>query len=234
MQINNTSDLLNIYTTVQNSVKHSAQNSANTDDKTPINSTSLEQNDPLFFKSMTRSQIQSYFAKSGIEDDNGRREDALIGLQKFSNTLEPNTYSKMVDSLLDEADSSQASMRYTSFPASEILFEDPKLFRAQLQTTLEMKDTQQALIFSVDLEQDYKNYMTQISNDGFPTLENEEEFPPSNFMGFLLKKFGQMQEESQKELLPYEQNRLDDYTSLLKNYNDSEVSKETSVLDILV
>ena len=118
MQINNTSDLLNIYATAQNSV--------NKDDKTSLNSTDLEQNDPLSFKSMTRNQIQSHFKKSGIEDDNGRREDALIGLQKFSNTLEPDTYSKMVDSLLEETESSQASMRYASFPTSEILYEEPQ------------------------------------------------------------------------------------------------------------
>jgi len=217
--------LLNIYATAQNSV--------NKDNKTSAKSADFEQDNSLSFKSMTRNQIQSYFKQSGIEDDNGRREDALIGLQKFSNTLEPTTYSRMVDSLLEETESSHASMRYASFPSSEILYEDPKLFRAQLQTTLEMKETHEALVFSVDLEQDYKNYMTQISNDGFPTLENEEEFPPTNFMGFLLKKFEQMQEESQKELLPYEQNRLDDYTSLLKNYNDYDKSTYTPLIDIL-
>jgi len=221
-------DGLNIFNVYESSLNDIDSNSN-------LSSTSTNEQrhiiESLFFKTISLEQIQACLKKHEIDDEHLGRSAALFDIQKYTSKLDRNTYHKMINAILEEESASWASLRHATFPSLKLLDENPKLFQVALQTTLDMKDTARALIFSFDLKKDFLDYSALNSNSDL--LDNQFNFPQTTFLGFLFKKLEQMQEDNKEGFSAYKKNRLDDYTCLLKKYNYYDELKYTPDLDDL-
>ncbi len=183
------------------------------------------------FASMSFDEIKSYIEKKRIEDDTGSRAKSLFEMQKFVNKLEPDTYNRMVDSILSQKKSSTASMRHASFPSTKMLEENPKMFHAILETTLSMNDTPHALIFALDLKRDLSNYSKEQNNLNNNQLDIDVGFEDLNLLEFLLNKLEEIEDDSQNGR-QINQQVLADYRSLFENYNSFEEDNYLSEISI--
>jgi len=217
----------NTYTSTQQVEKNSDIEDTNLEDSTS----------PLL---MTLEEIQKYLEDSGIEDENGNRAKDLFTLQEFIGKVDDETYTRMFDALNDEKNTSYASMRYSSYPSSEMLDENPRMFHALLDTTLDMEDTAHALIFTLDLKdilsnKTQENSLSKVTSTDKPsTLELDIDFAMMTLMGFLQKKMEELQESAKDGLDISEQNFLKDYAALLGNYEDFDASSVSPKVDITV
>jgi len=174
-----------------------------------------------------------YLEEEGIEDDNQSRASALFDIQKFANKIDSSTYDKMVDSLMSEKKSSRASMRYSSFPDIKMLENDPRVFNAILQTTLDMKDTPHALIFSLDLKRDMNMNTANDINPNAMIDSDEIDFSKMSFIDFLKLKLLELEEDFKDGVQLSEQIHLEDYKSLFNNYmnfDENQITTQTSIL----
>ena len=220
MQINNTQNVFNVNTMAKNvDVPVNKTQAANNDKN--IEQNSIEENTSSSFKTMSLDEIKQYLNQHGIEDDEGTRAEALLDIQKFANKIDAPTYDKMVDSLLSEKKSSWASMRHATFPSSSQLDENPRMFHAILQTTLDMEDTAHSLIFSLDLKQGLENF-AKLHKDDPATLDMEIDFSTMNFLGYLMTQLEQLKEDSKDGMQLSEQHHFEDYKMLFANYNNYE------------
>ena len=121
--------------------------------KKVVNNTKDDKNSEIkTLKTMSLDEIKSYLETNNIEDETGSRSNNLFDIQKFADKIDSATYNKMTNALLEEESSSQASMRFATFPSESILEEDEAMFHALLETTLNMEDTVHSLIFTLDLK----------------------------------------------------------------------------------
>jgi len=206
--------------------------------KSDIENTSSENSvSPLV---MTLEEIQKYLEDNGIEDDSGNRAKDLLSLQEFIGKVDDETYTRMFDALNEEKNTSYSSMRYSSYPSSEMLDENPRMFHAILDTTLDMEDTAHALIFTLDLKdvlsnKTQENSLAKVTSaDKAPTLELDIDFDMMTLMGFLQKKMEELQESAKDGLDISEQNFLKDYASLLGNYENFDASSVSPNVNITV
>jgi len=214
----------NTYTSTQQVEKNSDIEDTNSEDSTS----------PLL---MTLEEIQKYLEDSGIEDENGNRAKDLFTLQEFIGKVDDETYTRMFDALNDEKNTSYASMRYSSYPSSEMLDENPRMFHAILDTTLDMEDTAHALIFTLDLKSVLSNKTEEnnsINTNKSPTFDLDVDFDMMTLMGFLQKKMEELQESAKDGLDTSEQNFLKDYAALLGNYENFDASLVSPKVDITV
>ena len=232
MQINNTQNLYNVNAAAKNTdAAVPKTKTANNDKNTEQNSTVSDSSSS--FKIMSLDEIKFYLDQHGIEDDTGSRADALLDIQKFANKIDSNTYDKMTDSLLSEKKSSWASMRYATFPSSEMLDENPRMFHAVLQTTLDMEDTAHSLIFSLDLKQGLEEF-AKLHKDEPATLDMETDFSTMNFLGYLMNQLEQLKEDAEDGIQLSEQRHFEDFKMLFANYNNYEEMTSPTETNILV
>ena len=132
---------------------------------------------------MSLEEIEKYLLDNNIKDESNSRANDLYKLQKFADKIDSKTYTQMTNALLHEDTVSEASMRYSSFPSQEILDQNPQLFHAILETTLEIEDTAHSLIFSLNLKQDLSEFTSQQKD-----LGNDTDFSNESFIEFLMKK----------------------------------------------
>ena len=189
---------------------------------------------------MTLEEIQQYLEDNGIDDENGNRAKDLFSLQEFIGKVDDETYTRMFDALNEEKNTSYSSMRYSSYPSSEMLDENPKMFHAIIETTLNMEDTAHALIFTLDLKKILSNEAKDNNSTGItstnkpPSLDLDIDFEMMTLIGFLKKKMEELDESGKDGLDLSEQNFLNDYAALLGNYQNFEERTVTSNVDILV
>ena len=232
MQVTNNFNSLTAFSTNTYTSTQQVEKNSNIEDTNSENSVS-----PLV---MTLEEIQKFLENSGIEDEDGNRAKDLYSLQEFIGKVDDETYTRMFDALNDEKNTSYASMRYSSYPSSEILDENPRMFHAILDTTLDMEDTVHALIFTLDLKdilsnKTQENSLSKVtSTDKPPTLELDIDFDMLTLMGFLQKKMEELQESAKDGLDISEQNFLKDYAALLGNYENFDASSVSPKVDLTV
>jgi len=179
---------------------------------------------------MSLEEIQKYLEDSGIEDDTGTRAKDLYSLQEFIGKVDDETYTRMFDALNVEKNTSYASMRYSSFPNSDMLDENPRMFHAIIETTLAMEDTTHALIFTLDLkavlskQRQDNTSMGKSASSKPPSLDLDVDFDMMTLMGFLKKKMEELEESAKDGLDISEKNFINDYTALLENYKNVDMS----------
>ena len=179
---------------------------------------------------MTLEEIQKYLEDSGIEDDSGNRANDLFSLQEFIGKVDDETYTRMFNALNEEKNTSYASMRYSSFPNSDMLDENPRMFHAILETTLAMEDTTHALIFTLDLKAVLSNQtqdnvsMGKSASSNPPGLDLDVDFDMMTLMDFLKKKMEELEESAKDGLALSEKNFINDYSALLENYQNVDMS----------
>jgi len=232
MQVTNNFNSLTAFSTNTYTSTQQVEKNSNIEDTNSENSVS-----PLV---MTLEEIQKFLENSGIEDEDGNRAKDLYSLQEFIGKVDDETYTRMFDALNEEKNTSYSSMRYSSYPSSEILDEKPRMFHAILDTTLDMEDTAHALIFTLDLKdilsnKTQENSLSKVtSTDKPPTLELDIDFDMLTLMGFLQKKMEELQESAKDGLDISEQNFLKDYAALLGNYENFDASSVSPKVDLTV
>jgi hypothetical protein len=179
-------------------------------------------------KNMTLDEIKSYLKENNIEDDSNTRADILFEIQKYADNVDSTTYNKMTTAILEEESDSKASMRFATFPSEEILDQNPNLFHALLNTTLEIEDTIHSLIFTLDFKKDYSDFQTQKNE-----FDLDENYSDSSFIEFLKKKMIEMEDDLKNGISFSEKNRINDYSSLLNNFNTLISESSNQKLDIL-
>ena len=146
----------------------------------------------------------------------------------------------MVDSLLSEEVSASASMRYSSFPSSDFLEKDPMMFNALIQTTLNIEDPAEALMFTIDFNKDYSAYRSQnnISNKAFAMDERyfdmDVDSEAMTLMGFILKKMEEIEESMEQGNTLNQESLLRDFEMLLGFFNDYAETGMAPKINILV
>lgn len=190
-----------------------------TDNKTKENLDSIE---PKTLKNMSLEEIEKYLLDNNIKDESNSRANDLYKLQKFADKIDSNTYTKMTNALLKEDTVSESSMRYSSFPSQEILDQNPQLFHAILETTLEIKDTAHSLIFSLNLKKDLSEFTSQQKD-----LGNDTDFSNESFIEFLMKKALEIEQNNKEHTF------IQQYSTLANNL-DSFLKEEITTIDLLV
>jgi len=179
-----------------------------------------------FLASIAFEDIQNYLQENNIEDEDGIRSKALLSIQEFAYKIDPSIYNKMVNSLLSEETSAGASMRYSSFPSSDFLEKDPMMFNALIQTTLNIEDTAEALMFTINFNKDYSAYRSQnnISNKAFAIDERyfdmDVDADAMTLQGFILKKLEEIEESMKQGNTLNEDSLLRDFKMLFGFFND--------------
>lgn len=231
MQINSTYNVVNLN-------EASSKSSSSANEITDVSKKQKETSDieTPSLKTMSLEEIQTYLENKGIEDEDGSRAKILLDIQEFAPKVSEDTYNKMTNALMNEKNSSWASMRYASFPSSEILDENPKIFHALLETTLGMEDTAHALIFNLDFKKDFSAYNSPYNSQSQgitkPSLDLETDFTAMNFFGFMQKRLEEMEEAAKDGFSLQEQNLFSDFKLLFENYNSMDenmVSPETNI-----
>ena len=179
-----------------------------------------------FLATSSLEDIQNYLQENNIEDENGIRAKALFEIEEFAYKIDPSIYNKMVDSLLSEEMSSVASLRYSSFPSSDFLEKDPMMFNILIQTTLNIEDSAEALIFTINFNKDYSAYRSEnnISNKAFAVDERyfdmDVDADAMTLIGFILKKLEEIEESMEKGNNLNQDSLLRDFQMLLGFFND--------------
>jgi len=237
MQLTNTFSSFNTYSLINYEANEQIENN-HEKNISDLENTSAEDSTSLL--PMTLEEIQKYLQDNGIEDETGNRAKDLLLIQNFIGKVDDGTYTRMFDALNKEKTTSQASMRYSTFPSQEMLEENPRMFHTILNTTLDMEDTTHALIFTLDLKavlsnQAGENSPSKLSNtDKPPTLEMDIDFDMMTLIGFLQKKMEEIAESARDGLDLSEQNFLSDYAALLGNYEDFDGSSVSPKVNITV
>ena len=242
MTINNATATFSLYNNSQNrsddkseemnEVK--AQNLENTSSSSKENESSLS-----VLSSMSLDEIKSYLENKHPSKNTEELANSLFKLQEFANEIDPDLYTQMEDALLAEKGEANVSMRYHSFPTSQMLEEDEKMFNAVLKTSLSIKDAPESVIFHLNLKQDFDSYKEDVSKAFSPyewdtgTLDLDVDFSAMTFMGYIKKQLEKIQEDIEQGGVS-NPSVIKNLEMLLGSYNASDGSKNYPQVDILV